>query len=283
MVQAKQELRSRIRSVSSTRKITSAMEMIANAKLLKQRKMMENNREYARVLKSTVDEIAAKNKDIESEFMAAKKSTGTLTLIFCSDLGLCGSYNANIMKYAKENLKTEDPILVIGTALRRSLSEAGFRILNEPVQTDTITFLELKDYVRQGVHMYMQDQVSVFQILYMQFINTMTFSPKTETLLPCVMEGGSAEKEEGPQAETLFEPDPQTILSDLIPMMLDSVSYAAWLETKTAEQGNRRVAMKTATDNADDLNESLRLEYNKARQASITQEITEIIGGSSAV
>ena len=99
----------------------------------------------------------------------------------------------------------------------------------------------------------------------------------------CSSAGWLAKSEEGEHIETLFEPDPETILNQLIPMMIDNVAFADWMESTTAEQGSRRVAMKTATDNADELSQSLLLEYNKVRQANITQEITEIVGGSAAV
>ena len=114
----------------------------------------------------------------------------------------------------------------------------------------------------------------------------MKFEPVIDQLLPVNMENYQQKKTEekpGEHVETLFEPDPETILDDLIPMMIEDVAYSHWLETTTSEQGSRRVAMKTATDNADDLSAQLLLEYNKARQAAITQEITEVINGSSAV
>jgi len=109
----------------------------------------------------------------------------------------------------------------------------------------------------------------------------MSFRPEMLQLLPCELE--TDETKEGPQAETLFEPDAESILNEIMPMMLADMVYSAWMESTTSEQGSRRMAMKTATDNADELSSDLLLEYNKARQAAITQEITEIVGGSEAV
>ena len=114
----------------------------------------------------------------------------------------------------------------------------------------------------------------------------MTFQPAIDMLLPCNLDDAKAEEkrtESGEKIDTLFEPNAETILDHLIPMMIQDVAYADWMESTTAEQGSRRVAMKTASDNADELSADLMLEYNKVRQASITQEITEIVGGSAAV
>ena len=293
MAQSSQELRSRIKSVNSTRKITKAMEMIANAKLLKQRYKMEANREYAQRLQDTCDEIVAKNPGVESRFTKPVKGTKKMTIIFCSDLGLCGGYNSGVMKFARENLNPEDPCFLIGTSLTRQLKEEGFNLINEePMSSDRATFLTIKDAVRTGVDLYERGEISTLQLLYTRFVNTMTFKPDIDVLLPCDITPDEevrmkAREEEadsdGMYIETLFEPDPETILNQLIPMMIDNVAFADWMEFTTAEQGSRRVAMKTATDNADELSQSLQLEYNKVRQAGITQEITEIVGGSAAV
>jgi len=287
MSQSRQALRSRIKSVNSTRKITKAMEMIANAKLFKQRSRMEANREYAQRLQDTVNEIVTENPDAESTFLPARAAAGkgTFTILFCSDLGLCGGYNQNLLREAQDHLDRKDPLVLIGTSLYRELQEKGFTLLNDaPVSSDKLDFLTLKKYVEMGTEQFRSGSVSRVQLLYTRFVNTMSFQPEFDTLLPCVMEAG--ERKEAPAGGrilTLFEPNPETILDALIPMMINDVAYADWMESTTAEQGSRRAAMKMATDNADDLSNELLLAYNKARQAAITQEITEIVSGSNAV
>lgn len=288
MPQSKQALRSRIKSVNSTRKITKAMEMIANAKLFRQRNRMEANREYSGRLQETVDEIVAKNSRVDSIFLKKHaENPARLSILFCSDLGLCGAYNQNMMKLARDTVRKEDPMVVIGTSLYQTMKDLGFNIINEnPIESDKLTFDMLKAYIDYGTTRYLNQELGGVQILYTQFVNTMTFRPTTDLVLPCTVEAseaGGEEAEDKLQPETMFEPDAETILNSLIPMMLSNVAYSHWMEATTAEQGSRRMAMKTATDNADELSEALLLEYNKARQASITQEITEIVGGSSAV
>lgn len=279
--QSRQALRTRIKSVQSTRKITKAMEMIANAKLFRQRARMESNREYAQKLQDTVNEIAAKNPGVESRYLVRNDSEKTMTVIFCSDLGLCGGYNAAVLKAAKENLNPSDPVFLIGTSQYNQFVEAGFNLINEgPVSSDQLTYQQLKEAVMNGIAMYQSKDVGKVQILYTKFVNTMSFRPEFNVLVPFTLNG---EKAGNDHVETLFEPDPESILDSLIPMMVVNVAYSNWMESTTSEQGSRRVAMKTASDNADDLVGTLQLEYNKARQASITQEITEIVGGSNAV
>lgn len=288
MAQSSQALRTRIKSVNSTRKITKAMEMIANAKLFKQRTKMENNREYAERLQETVDEIVANNPGVQCDYMR-KDTEGpkAMTVIFCSDLGLCGGYNQNVLKLAKENLNKEDPIYLVGTSLYRTFKEEGFNLMNDkPVSSDKLEFATLKKAVEDGTALFQNKEVDKVQLLYTKFVNTMTFRAEIDVLLPCelnIKEKEETKESSGLKAETLFEPDATTILNDLIPMMIQDVAYADWMESTTAEQGSRRVAMKTATDNADELSAELLLEYNKVRQANITQEITEIVGGSAAV
>jgi F-type H+-transporting ATPase subunit gamma len=281
-MQSKQALRSRIRSVKSTRKITSAMEMIANAKLFKQRAAMEANREYAMRLRQTINEIIARNPGIDSPYMKHSDDGKKVTIVFCSDMGLCGAYNMNVMRHIRMTLTKEDPIILIGTSLYRQLKQDGYKLVNqEPVPSDSITPQGIRDSIKAAEEEFFSGSVGSLELIRTRFVNTMSFRPETLQLLPCELE--EQEPKEGPQAETLFEPNAETILNEIMPMMLADMVYSAWMESSTSEQGSRRMAMKTATDNADELSSELLLEYNKARQAAITQEITEIVGGSEAV
>ena len=283
MTQSRQALRTRIKSVNSTRKITRAMEMIANAKLFKQRTKMEANRDYATRLQETVNEIVSSNPDAESIYMKKNDAETVFTIVFGSDLGLCGGYNANVLKEAEQNLKKEDPCILIGTSLYHEMTEKGFHVVNEtPISSDKLDFSTLRECVTEAVDAYLDGKAGKVQVLYTRFVNTMTFVPAVDQLLPCDVKA-EAKKPNDKHVETLFEPDAETILNQLIPMMITDVAYSNWMESTTAEQGSRRMAMKTATDNANDLADELQLAYNKARQAAITQEITEIVGGSSAV
>ncbi len=282
MAQGKQALKQRIRSINATKKITSAMELIANSKLQKQRGMMEKNREYAKVLKETVGEILYNNQGIQNQYLQEKKSGKRLTIMFCSDLGLCGGYNVNMMKLVSEMIKPEDPIFLVGTKQIPWLKMRNYNILNTVVSSDSISFQELRKLVQEAMELFRKDEISGIQVLYTEFINTVTFKPVLDTLLPYFPKEEDVQGK-SVQVETIFEPSPNEILDRLIPMAMENVVYSMWMQTKTAEQASRRLAMENATDNATELNDKLVLAYNQARQAAITQEITEIVGGADAL
>ena len=282
MAASKQALRSRIKSVNSTRKITKAMEMIANAKLFRMRNKMESNRVYSKRLEETVKDIVQNSIDLDNPLLIPNNVDKKLYIVFCSDLGLCGGYNQNVLKKVKELVKKDNLVYVVGTSLSSQIKELGYNVLNEDsVETDSLSFDKLKTVVQTGVTKYLNKEIGGLELIYTKFVNTMTFVADEDTLLPFKVK--TDEKKDTPTVETLFEPDSQTILEHLVPMMISNVAYSDWMESAVSEQGSRRMAMKTATDNADELSEELLLEYNKARQAAITQEITEIVGGSSAV
>lgn len=278
---SKQKLKSRINSINTTKKITKAMQLIAQVKLQKQRMHMEKNREYSNILKSTVNEIISRNKHSENKFLQEKSATAKLTFLFSSDMGLCGGYNSNMLKLVDTVIRKDDPIIVIGRKQRSWLISRGYNILNNEISSDNIDYETLKPFGNLGIEKYLNNEISGIQVLYTEFVNTVTFEPKLETLLPCIELG--EKKYRAYNVETLFEPDENSILDELIPMMIHNVLYSTWIQTKTAEQGSRRLAMESATDNAEELSEKLLLKYNQARQAAITQEITEIVSGADAL
>lgn len=282
MAQGKQALKQRIRSINATKKITSAMELIANSKLQKQRNLMEKNREYSIILKKTVGEILANNQGLDNQFLDEKKSPRRCTFMFCSDLGLCGGYNTNMMKLASQVLEPSDPVILIGTKQIHWMELRNFNIINEHTDSDNISFIEIKELVNRAIDMFKNDEVSSIQVLYTEFVNTVSFNPVMETLLPYFAKKEDLQVKKD-NVQTIFEPSPNEILDSLIPMMLENVVYSVWMQTKTAEQGSRRLAMENATDNATELNDKLVLAYNQARQAAITQEISEIVAGADAL
>ena len=199
--------------------------------------------------------------------------------MFTSDMGLCGAYNANLLRMAGEVLDPQDPMIVIGTKGTSTLRQKVFNLFREPIGSDHVDFYVFNDLADEALKLYVSGEIGKIQILYCQFVNAVTFTPQLLTLLPV-----SPMEREGREfkVETLFEPGPDAILNSLIPMYVRSLLYSTHMQTKTAEQGSRRVAMESATDNADELIDKLTLQYNQARQAAITQEITEIVAGADA-
>ena len=275
MAANKKAIKERIRSIRSTKKITSAMEVIANAKLAKQRSVMEKNRAYSDIIQDTIASIMASDIEIDSAFLNAKSSSNTYYLIFGSDLGLCGAYNMNAIKELDDIYEDGDKVIVFGTKIAPLLKKDGIDIvMSKP--SDTVRYEDIQKAMKMMVRAYLNDEVGKIKVIYTRFNNAVSFIPSVKQILPY-------EKKEGKQIDLIFDPDVKTVLDELIRMSTESVAYSLYLETKISEQASRRMAMQNANDNADELEQELVLAYNQARQAAITQEITEIIAGADAL
>lgn len=274
-----QALKARIRSVKSTKKITGAMELIATGKLKKQKKLMESNRLYAETLHKTMHKILGSVQINEIRYLQAQTEKKA-TLIFTSDLGLCGGYNSNMIHFLKENASLDEPLIVVGSKENQWLKHSGYTIAAQLDHSDGLTFQELAKLGDGIMRMFDEHKIGGLRVIYTKFINSMTFEPISIDLLPIIYQPQEIEHS---IQDTIFEPNAITLINQLIPMYMHSLLYGLWLETKTSEQASRRMAMDNATDNAEELIDELLLQYNQSRQAAITQEITEIVAGAEAL
>ena len=282
MAQGKQALKSRIRSVQATKKITKAMELVSTSKLQKQKNMMEANREYASYLKDTVSQILADNQGVENVYLRkVTEDSNQFTILITSDLGLCGGYNSNELRFLAEEGNKNQQLYVLGSKGIPWLRNRNYNIVNELKYSDGVDYNELSKIMGDVLARYAAGEITSINIVYTRFVNSVTFTPTKVKLLP--VEKMEYQKKETSYVETIFEPSPSAILNDLIPMYVKSMFYSYYLETKTSEQASRRMAMENATDNATEIIDTLTLKYNQARQAAITQEITEIVGGADAL
>ena len=282
MAQGKQALKSRIRSVQATKKITKAMELVSTSKLQKQKNMMEANREYASYLKDTVSQILADNQGVENVYLRkVTEDSNPFTILITSDLGLCGGYNSNELRFLAEEGNKNQQLYVLGSKGIPWLRNRNYKIVNELKYSDSVDYNELSKIMSDILARYVAGEITSINIVYTRFVNSVTFTPTKVKLLP--VEKMEFNKKETSYVETIFEPSPSAILNDLIPMYVKSMFYSYYLETKTSEQASRRMAMENATDNATEIIDTLTLKYNQARQAAITQEITEIVGGADAL
>lgn len=279
-----QEIKRRIKSVESTKKITKAMELVATSKLRKTRNQLEQSKPYYTNVAQTVAEILAnckgnndsiylvENKDIEKEVF----------IVIASSLGLCGGYNANIFKEIKGAIKPGDYVYSIGSKAtsyllknHQGVTEHKFDDLNT-----TFDFKDVTKLVAELTKMYREKEISKIKIVYTEFVNNLTFRPRIVTLLP--VDPSDFDHIEISKKSTLFEPSPEEVLDSLIPMYLQAVIYGYIIESATSENAARRTSMENANDNADELTEQLLLKYNQARQTAITNEISEIVAGANA-
>ena len=279
-----QEIKRRIKSVESTKKITKAMELVATSKLRKTRDQLEQSKPYYTNVAQTVAEILAnckgnndsiylvENKDIEKEVF----------IVIASSLGLCGGYNANIFKEIKGAIKPGDYVYSIGSKAtsyllknHQGVTDHKFDDLNT-----TFDFKDVTKLVAELTKMYREKEISKIKIVYTEFVNNLTFRPRIVTLLP--VDPSDFDHIEISKKSTLFEPSPEEVLDSLIPMYLQAVIYGYIIESATSENAARRTSMENANDNADELTEQLLLKYNQARQTAITNEISEIVAGANA-
>ena len=281
MAQSRQAIQSRIRSVESTRKITRVMQLIASTELTKQRRRMEENREYANGLEDLLA-FAVRSSADDSIYLKENKNKPNLVIVFTSYMGLCGAYNANILRMVQAHAK--DELVMIG-ANGCTWARSNHTMLYKSVENLNMdnAYEIVSKLLNDALKRFEAGEIGKIQVLYTHFKNVLTYVPTLETILPVQKQKIKKEVEEGAKQMTDFEPDQEEMLAQIIPMAVKSAVYARFLESKTSEQASRRMAMEAATDNADELHDELMLAYNQARQAAITNEIIDIVGGANAL
>lgn len=283
MPQSMLTIRERLRTVASIRKITNAMKLIASSRYSRSRNLLDAALRYGaqmdRCLADCFHSVDLSSQNLPT-CMQVNDTDRDLYIIVSSTLGLCGGYNNDLFKLVVRSIRREDDALFIG--------EKGFRRFKETVNHSYTQFLSLGesisfDRVNNFRHeldsLYRENRYRYVYIVYTQPINSMSTRPVVEKLFP--LSPVSGDQTESVTTIT-FDPDPQSVTDLIVPHWLDSKLYRCLLQSIVSEQTNRRNSMDSATDSADDLTRSLKLEYNKIRQAKITQEITEVISGSNA-
>ena len=271
-------IKKRIKSVSGAYKVTSAMKLVSTVKLRRWKDKMLNNKAYSLELSSICDEIFSYCEDMESPYVVPnKKATKDLYIIVSSTLGLCGSYNQNVFKIADKVITTNDDIVVIGN---KGIAHFG----NFTSKIDTVNYSSnidpdlIKALTNYALTSYAKGEYKKVHIIYSRYKNSLSFIPEDFILLPL-----AKEKKESNTIPPLLEPSKEKLFNDLIDIYLKSIIHAKLLEAEVCEQAARSNAMENATKNAEDLLGTLKLEFNKARQAAITEEIVEIVAGSTEV
>ncbi len=273
------EIKNRIRSMESTKQITKAMEMVASSKLRRAQTQMQNSRPYFEVLYETIRKIASCERQLDTPYLTQPENGKLLYVVLAGDRGLAGGYNSNILKLCHSQMEGMDAVVLpLG---RKALDY--FRSKQVPVLTDAYAVAEdvsvgdcfsmAKDLCKR----FRAGEFSRIRVGYTTFVSVLSQTPESMQLLPLErLEQGTEET----GAEILYEPDPETVFDAIIPEYLGGVLYGALCESRAAEQAARRTAMDSATQNAQDMIADLSLKFNRARQAAITQEITEIVAGS---
>lgn len=280
MSQAVTKIKSRIKSVSSAYKVTSAMKLVSTVKLKQWRNKMIAHKEYTDEVDDIVDSLFLHCKKVNSPFMKINENaTKRLYLVVSSTLGLCGSYNNNIFKVSDVALTKEDDAIILGGKGIAHYKEGEFTSIEGFENYSSIDDKELVNKITDYIlDEYEKGTYKEIHIIYSEYKNSLVFLAKDYQLLPF-----SYEKKEGREYPPIMEPSPNALVEQIIPFYLRSVIYSKLLESAVCEQGARSNAMENATNNASELLDELRIEFNKARQGAITQEIIEIVAASKAV
>ena len=286
------EIRNRISSVGSTMQITSAMKMVSAAKLKRAQDAIVQMRPYAVKLKEILTNLSATLDLSENAFSEDREAGKTLIVGITSNRGLCGGFNNNIVKSIKETISTEFNnsgdvhVLCLGKKIRDAYKRSErfytneYLTAREDVYAD-LTFDNISEVATQLMELYKMGAFNRIYVVYNRFVNAATQKVETEQFLP--IQAPESEAETSATGDYIFEPSKEEIIEDLIPKSLKVQLFKAILNSNAAEHGARMTAMHKATDNASELQKELKLSYNKARQAAITNEILEIVGGAEAL
>lgn len=282
------EIRTKIGSIKNTQKITSAMEMVAASKMRKAQDRMEVGKPYSRRIREVVGHIAAGNPEYKHVYLTHREIKRVGYIVVSTDRGLCGGLNVNafkaVIRHSKEwaDKGIDVDLCMIGAKGASFFGSMGGNIVasvrdigEAPVLTDLI------GSVKVMLDGFVNGKIDALYLVGNEFVNTMTQSPFVQQLLP--LEADKDEKLRKHSWDYLYEPDAHSLLDGLMMRYIESQVYQAVVENGACEQAARMIAMKSATDNAGDLINDLQLAYNKARQAAITQELSEIVGGAAAV
>jgi F-type H+-transporting ATPase subunit gamma len=287
---ALKEVRNRIKSVQSTQQITKAMKMVSAAKLRRAQDAITQMRPYAQKLQEMLGNIVSTSEgDINVALAAERVVEKVLIIVVTSDRGLCGGYNSNLIKlakqvisdkYAAQEAKGNVQILPIGKKGYEHFTKNGFKVVDKYWDIFSgLSFDKVQTAAQYAMEAFATKQIDAVELIYSEFKNAGTQIYVDEQFLPVK----KIPKTSGKKADFIFEPSKETLITELMPKILNTQLFKAVLDANASEHGARMTAMDKASDNANELLKSLKISYNRARQAAITTELTEIVSGAAAL
>ena len=274
------EIKGRIRSMESTKQITKAMEMVAASKLRRAQAQVLNSRPYFEILYSTINDIVDSNRDFSSIYLTARPVKRTAYVVIAGDRGLAGGYNSNVLKLAYGEMEGKDVAVVpVGKKAADFFRTRKIELFTESHQNaEQVSVGDCFTLAKQLCKAYRAGEFDEIKVAYTNFVSVLSQTPATLQMLPLLRQ--TTGKEGTVESDILYEPGSEEVFDAIIPEYLGGIIYGALCESRAAEQAARRTAMDSATQNADEMIADLSLKFNRARQAAITQEITEIVAGA---
>ena len=274
------EIKNRIRSMESTKQITKAMEMVAASKLRRAQAQVMNSRPYFEILYSTINDIVDANRDFSSPYLTKRPVKRVAYVVIAGDRGLAGGYNSNILKLALSEMEGKDAVVVpVGKKAADFYKSRALPILTEDYrEAEDMSVSDCFSIAKTLCKAYLAGQIDEIHVAYTNFVSVLSQTPSTLRLLPLLRQ--ETGREGSASMDIVYEPNSVDVFDAIVPEYLGGILYGALCESRAAEQAARRTAMDSATQNADEMIADLSLKFNRARQAAITQEITEIVAGS---
>ena len=275
------DIKNRIRSMESTKQITKAMEMVAASKLRQAQNRITASRPYFEILSNTISDIVATNRDFTSPYLRKREGNRALFVVIAGDRGLAGGYNSNVIKLAVARMEgKEATVLPIGKKAVDYFRSKGYALLAETyAEAADVDIGDCFSIAKLLSKVWLAGNFDEIHVAYTNFVSVLSQTADVRQLLPLIPEEREATES---RCVTLYEPEPEEVFASIVPEYLGGIVYGALCESRCAEQAARRTAMDSATSNAEDMISDLSLKYNRARQAAITQEITEIVAGAEA-
>lgn len=277
-----QDIRRRIKSVKSIQQITNAMNMVATSRLRKAKEAAVANKPYADKMAQVVSDIAANAGDFSHPLLEVRQEGKKLILVMASDKGLAGAYASNAFKEAVAGIedKSNTEIVAVGRKTDAFFRNRDYEVAKSYIGiSERPSYDDAREIAVDLISRFVSGEVKEISMVYTRFVSAISCVPETVQLLPF----GNLAGQGGTHAEYIYEPDAQSVLGYMLPQYLVTTIYAALLQAAASELSSRMNAMSNATDNAQELIAKLDLHYNKVRQAGITREITEIVGGAEAL
>ncbi len=280
------DIKRRKSSIQSTQQITKAMKLVSTVKLQKARTRAEQTNPYTNHMYQTVSSMLAKSGNVNHPYLVSGNSTKKAVVAITSNRGLAGGYNSNIVKLiANSDLPKEDiEIYAIGNKGLEAFVRKGFNVkYSDSELIESPSYTDAAALCREVLKAYTEGEIGEIYLAYTHFKNTVVHEPTLIKLLPVEIDAAETVQSEGAKAQMIYEPNEEEALDMIIPKYVTSLFYGALVEAVASENGARMQAMDSATSNAEEIISDLTLKYNRARQGAITQELTEIIAGASAI
>lgn len=280
-----QDIKRRMKSVSSTERITNSMKLVSAGKLRKAKAIFEKTNENSHYITNTIGELFNSSSEVPQDYLEGSREVKiTAYIVVTSGRGLCGGFNTNIIREAQREIDKdwEPPVIIaIGSKGKEYFEKRGYNVQSSYLAPpESISFLEAKELAKPILDMYDRKEIDEIMLIYTSFISTMEQEVKSEILLPFKVENDPELITDTKLIE--YEPSVEEVFNYLVPKFVEMKIYSAVVESATCEHAARRMAMENATDNAREMLDTLNLNYNRARQSAITDEIIEIVAGSEA-